>query len=314
MIKCYREAEKCILDINEDRIILSNPSVQPFNEYIYDSKDDILYFYYDIEWQHNTEWSKYDELKKEKEVKANWVTCAVNSVYEFGAIRALSECVDDIIRINPDENGQKDYLFIDKDTRSETDYESTYEISCTGMLKEDSYRLKKIHKHFASYWNEEDDTYGPKDLISYEVYIGLGGELQRNTIGIMSDDMTEDDVLIIKAWADDFMELTKSITLACIERMFNSDEDKNYYNPKWLHDHIKETYPEDINQWKEIWKKLYSETFILEEYWNYVKGNEIESPYFSKWTNKRLVAQDLIKDGRKDWEAYCQLIDFYHEK
>lgn len=33
MIKCYREAEKCILDINEDRIILSNPSVQPFNEY-----------------------------------------------------------------------------------------------------------------------------------------------------------------------------------------------------------------------------------------------------------------------------------------
>ena len=39
------------MEINENRIILSDPRIQPFNEFEYTSKDDILYFYYDLELQ-----------------------------------------------------------------------------------------------------------------------------------------------------------------------------------------------------------------------------------------------------------------------
>lgn len=318
MIKHYRKKRNCcVLEINEDRIILSNPNVQPFNEYVYDSKEDILYFYYDIKLQHNTTWYAFNGLTDGERnelypgVKPNWVTYAISSVYEFGAIRFLPEYIDEIIKINPDENGQKDYLYSGLNERSKTDYEATYELSCTGMLNEDSYILKKYHRHYEESWNDENDSYGQKDCVWYDIYIGLGSEQRRNTTGIMACHLAEDELLVIKEWAEDFMDMTKKVTQSHIEKMFESEIDDYYSSPKWFHDHIKEKYPEDAERWKDIWKKLYSETFILEEYWNYVKGNPIKKPLFSEWSKEKLVAQDLIKGGVKDWKAYCRLIDFY---
>lgn len=319
MIKHYRKRGNiCVLEMNEDRVILSNPRIQPFNEYGYNSKDDILYFYYDVKLQHNTTWYAFDGLTKEERdelypgIKPNWVTCATSSIYEFGAIQNLAEYIDEIIKINPDENGQTDFLYSGMDGMSKTDFEAVYELSCTGMLKEDSYILKKYHRHFQNSWNDETKKYEPRDYVWYDLYIGLGSERRNNTTGVMFHNLAEEELLVLKAWAEDFMELAKTVTQANIEKKFASDNDADYYEPKWFRDHIMEKYPEDIDQWKDIWIKLYSETFILEEYWNYVKGRPIETPYFSRWPEEKLVAQDLIKEGMKDWEAYCKLIDFYN--
>lgn len=45
MVRCYRKKKrKSVLEINENRIILSHPQIYPWNEYKYESKKDILYF------------------------------------------------------------------------------------------------------------------------------------------------------------------------------------------------------------------------------------------------------------------------------
>lgn len=77
---------------------------------------------------------------------------------------------------------------------------------------------------------------------------------------------------------------------------------------------MREKYPEDYSKWKEIWIKLYEEDFILKEYFKYVKGEKIEDALFSKYTGEKVVAQELIKENMKDWEAYCKLVDFYRKR
>ena len=51
-VENYRKAEsikrknESILEIGENRVILSDPEIQPFNEFLYRSKRDIFHFYY----------------------------------------------------------------------------------------------------------------------------------------------------------------------------------------------------------------------------------------------------------------------------
>ena len=54
------------MEINENRIILSNPSIQPFNEFYYEGKDDILHFYYDLKIQHDTNAFYFTHMTKEE--------------------------------------------------------------------------------------------------------------------------------------------------------------------------------------------------------------------------------------------------------
>ena len=52
MVRFYKTKKReAILEINEHRIILSDPSIQPFNEYKYENKKDIFHFYYNVKIQ-----------------------------------------------------------------------------------------------------------------------------------------------------------------------------------------------------------------------------------------------------------------------
>lgn len=325
MVKTYRRKKKeSVLEINENRIILSNPRIQPFNEFYYESKKDILHFYYDLKIQYNAnaicftymtdEERKKAEIEEGKMTQKNWVTIASGHVYEFGAILALPESIDNILNVDPDILGKREYFFEenDKEERSTTDYESMYEISCTGMLEEDSYLIKKVHRHFEDCYDIKTDRIGPLDREWYEVYVGIGSESRNNTMGFRCSSISKKELLVIKLWAEDFLELAEEETKTVINKMFESEDDEYDCNPKWFREHIRNQYPDVFPKWKEMWIKLYREDFIREEYWNYVKGNVIENPIFSTWDDKnKVVPLELIEKGVPDWEAYMKAIDFY---
>lgn len=141
MVKTYRRKKKeCVLEINENRIILSNPRIQPYNEFCYESKNDILHFYYDLKIQYDTnafyfmhmteEERKEAEIEKGKKIQRNWITIASGYAYEFGAIIALPETIEAILNVNPDILGKKRYFFkeSDKEKLSTTDFESIYDV------------------------------------------------------------------------------------------------------------------------------------------------------------------------------------------
>lgn len=329
MIKYYRRKNESILEIGENRVILSDPEIQPFNEFLYRSKRDIFHFYYNMKIQLDTNaiyFSMTDEEREECEkedghkIQHNWVTVAKNYITEFGIIDALEECINTIIRSNPDE-GQKDYLkSADRKTRkiitSDTDYESMYEINLRGLLQEDQYILKKHHRHIETF-NYRKNKDICHDEYYYSIYIGAGGESRDNSTGIFRERLSKKELLIIKKWAKDFMNLAKERTQKKIEWMFTReayDGEEKYYTPSWFERHMREKYPEDYPKWKEIWIKLYEEDFILKEYFKYVKGETIEDALFSKYTGEKVVAQELIKENMKDWEAYCKLVDFYRKR
>jgi len=326
MVRHYRRKNKeCVLEINENRIILSNPSIQPFNEYFYASKNDILYFYYDLKLQFCTNYWYFNGLTEEERKKEeretgkiqqpNWVTIANGYVYEFGAIVDLPKIIDEVIKSDPDIEGLKKYFYEHRDkVYSKTDYESRYEINCTGLCEEDSYIITKVHRHFENSYRRETNDYGPIDYYWYEIYIGVGSEGLENTVGFRNTKLYEQDLLIIKDWANDFLELGKEIKQKRIEKMFDSEEDKYSCDPKWFKGHMMKNYPEDFHKWKEIWIKLYNYDFIRDEYWNYVKGVKIDKPLFSQWQQEdKVVAQELIQNGMKDWEAYLVLVQEYEE-
>lgn len=315
------------MEINENRIILSNPSIQPFNEFYYEGKDDILHFYYDLKIQHDTnafyfthmtkEERKELETEKGRKIQRNWVTIASGHVYEFGAIVALPEAIDEIINVDTDVLGKKRYFPEESDKKkiSTTGYESMYEISCTGMLEEDSYLIKKAHRHFDNCYDMETDDFVPLDYEWYEIYVGIGSESRENTIGFRNNRINENELLTIKEWAEDFLNLAKTITKEIINRMFESEADEYDCDPKWFREHIRDKYPEAFENWKELWVKLYQEDFIRKEYWRYVKGNYIGTPIFSGLVDSdKVVPLELIKEGVPDWKAYMKAIDFYHKK
>lgn len=326
MIHFYKTRKnEVILELNEHRIILSNPSIQPFNTFKYEDKSDIFHFYYNVKIQFNKNYFEFlrmtreerkeNDLEEGKKTKKEWVTIAESYVCEFGAIEALEEYIDLIIASNPDEIGTKEYLYYrDRDgkKKSETDYESSFEVSCTGMLEEDSYIIKKVHRHFDESYDDEIDDYVPLDYYWYDVYIGIGSESKSNTVGIRSSHLKEEELMVIKKWAKAFMELAKTKTKENIDKMLNDESDEYDCDPAWFKNHIKNKYPEDFDKWKEIWIKLYNEDFIRNEYWRYVKGEEIKEPIFSKWNSEKAVnAQELIKNGMKDWLAYLLAYEFY---
>ena len=327
MVKTYRRKKKeCVLEINENRIILSNPRIQPFNEFYYEDKRDILHFYYNLKIQYDTnafyfahmteKERKEVEIEKGKKIQRNWVTIASGNVYEFGDIIALPETIEAILNVNPDILGKKRYFFEESDKENyQQQILSPYMTSCTGMLEEDSYLIKKVHHHLDDSYDIKTGQSGAIDHEWYEMYIGIGAESRKNTIGFRCSCVSKEELFIIKSWAEDFLELAKVQTKAEINKMFESEADEYDCDPKWFREHIRVNYPNIFSNWKELWVRLYKEDFIRKEYWDYVKGNPIETPIFSGCDDKnKIVPLDLIKKGEPDWKAYMQAIDFYHEK
>ena len=84
-VKPYIDSEKIenrkyfVLEIGNNRIILSNPSIQPSNEFKCDSFKDVMYFYYHVDIQ-------------AKEGKS-WKSIVENGVYDFPAIPSLPDMI-----------------------------------------------------------------------------------------------------------------------------------------------------------------------------------------------------------------------------
>lgn len=317
MVKHYtRKGTQSILEVNENRIILSNPDIQAINEFKYEGPQDILYFYYDTKIQFNTnyfytDWmteQEKEERDKEDEItrQPNWVTLIKDRVTEFSSILDLVEVIKVLKEIDPDQKMQKQY-FYDRDGKQDPDhYRTSFELSAVGFIEEEAYVLKKYHEHYITYDDEKDKDI-EVDRYWYSVYFGIGNENKENTVGFLADRLTNEDLDEIVAWVDDFMELAKQITHKKIESWYRSNEDQYYCDPAWFREHMKEKYPEDFENWKEIWADLYDYTPVLEEYFNYVKEREIKQPFRNEKDQYETIL-DEIKAGEKDWKAYLDYV------
>lgn len=305
MIKYYKN-DNCefVLEMHENRIILSNPVIQPFNEFHYESEKDILHFYYDMRIE---TCPNYYAVKNVKETKPNWVLTAAESVYEFGIMPFLAEFIDTMIQnVDPDLYGKKVYFRTDINENDEANYRTSYTEECGDILREDEYVITKRHIHY-----DDFNKKGEYDKYEYDLYIGIGSGIRNNTTGFRVTELSGEELYVVKEWALSFMDYTREQTQKGIELRFESEQNENDSDPAWLKKHMEKNYPDDFKKWRKIWVELYSFNFIRNEYWRFVKGEEIREPLFSKWKGEKVIAQDLIKNGMKDWEAYLRLVDFY---
>lgn len=322
LVKYFKKGERYVLQIGENRVILSHPQIVPVNSYRCDSLKDINYFFYDVKIKADKNSDYFALTKKErkaeekelgKKIRHKWKTIASGFAGDDGSVCELPCAIDEIIKANPDKFDKKHYFLKSesgKSVKSKTDYETSYEISCVGAVTSDFYQIKKVHRHFDFDYDLEKKTSTPTDYTWYEIYIGIGGEPKFNTIGFRCPCLAEEDLLIIKQWAEDFIAFSMDLAKQEIERREESEEIARWM-PRWFKDHMKEKYPEDYPNWKEIWVKLNDAEFVLEEYYKYVQGEPIENPVFSGWEDKdKVIPQELIKDGMKDWEAYIKAIEF----
>lgn len=306
-----------VLEVNENRMIVSNPSIQSFNEFNYVNRNSIMYFYYDTEIQFDREYSKFNNHSKgdlgRKPTKHDWVSIIKDDVFEFGIMRSLSEAIDFIMKYDM-KDAQKEYFLIERgsDKRSETDYEGVYHYSFTGMCEEDILDFTKKCRYFESSYNPKTKCNEPKYVEWYEIYFGIGNESKENTVGFKCSRLKNEDLLVIKEWVEAFMSYAEEVEKRNIEDYLkNPPKDSDTY---YVRKHIESKYPEDINDFQKIYAKLNEESFILDEYIKYIKNEEISEPLFSKWSPKKgITAKELMDKGLKDYEAYIELINFYHK-
>ena len=306
-----KKEKEFVLVINEHRFTLCSPSIQPFNEYFIESIEDILYYYYNV---------KIEELYSIGRPK----TITILGILEFGAIRHLSEFIDDVLNFNIFSLKDKDYRYKkvgNKIVEDESFWSISKKFKCEGMLREDCYYITKTGIHRDEVFDyKKDKTEKNVNEITYDLYIGGGNDEINSNITGVNMTVTEEDLKIVKQWAEEFVNYSISYTKNSIDEIFNTDyddvDDENkdcYYYPYLLKKHLKEKYPEDMDKFREIYIKLYNESMILEEYYKYIKGEEIEEPLFSKWSTP-FTAKQYIDEGLKDWEAYLKIYDEYKQK
>jgi hypothetical protein len=111
MVKVYKTGKnkkQIVLEVNEHKIALSNPSVQPHNEYIYNSPKDIMHFYYDIAIFEDTnhynatrsEEEKQELIEEGENVNNVWKKKTETYVYEFGILPSIPEFIDSVLEFD----------------------------------------------------------------------------------------------------------------------------------------------------------------------------------------------------------------------
>ena len=327
MVKVYKTGKnkkQIVLEVNEHKIALSNPSVQPHNEYIYNSPKDIMHFYYDIAIFEDTnhynatrsEEEKQELIEEGENVNNVWKKKTETYVYEFGILPSIPEFIDSVLKFDIKNDGQRTY-FLERDfktreyVRSTTDFECIHTMELSGMCEEDNLIITKYCRYFDSSYNEKIDDYAPKYIEYYKVFIGCGNnQIKENVTGIFFTIWEKEDLLKIKEWANLFMDYTKEVAQKHIEKMYASKEDNCYY-PYFFEQHLKERYPEDVSKLREIYPKLYYESSIIEEYYDFCKENEIEEPIELHRNGQVYTAKYFMDQGLKDYEAYIELAKLY---
>ena len=118
-----RKKNKFILEMGNIKLVASNPSITPFHTYKYNSQNDIMYFYYDL------------ELFK-KNHKNKWISFADSYVTEFGVMPYVSEIATEIINRDLEKEGNL--------VESKNDFDVTCKkydtfINLVGMFYEDQF-------------------------------------------------------------------------------------------------------------------------------------------------------------------------------
>lgn len=309
-----------VLKVNEHKFTLSNPKIQPFNEYFIENVRDILYYYYDL---------KIEKIYTNSKLK----TVTDSSIFEFGAITRLPEFIDNVLSFDIFSLNDKNYL-LKRDGNEIVEDKNNWEIfkqfRLNGMLREDCYYITKIGRFYDEKSVAKKNTKSNSLMIKkyknlketmYELYIGCGNdELYSNIAGITMS-VNEEDLKIVKQWAEEFVKYSIATTKNAIEEIFNQEyenveldeEDKNeYYFPYLLKKYFKENYPEDMDKFRNLYIKLYSESDILKELYQYIQNEPIDEPLFSRY-NPPFTAKSYMEKGLKVWEAYEAVFDEYRK-
>jgi len=190
--KTYRKNKGVIFENNEHRITLKDSSIQAFDEFstIQTGKNGIMYFYYTLEYSHR-DCVDYEEESGDEIYK--WKKKFSVTTSDFPAIQSFQEIVAHMEKLDIKKNGQKT-IYMDKTI--------VYQYSMStdsSFVNEDSYELTKIVE--------------PSDhSIYYDVYFGrCNGCRGKDSYGTKITYLSEDDIVVLKEFINDFMNLSIEI-------------------------------------------------------------------------------------------------------
>ena len=280
-----------ILQIDNVRLVASNPSVTPYSTYIYESPKDIMYFYYD--------------LALEKETESGWKTIKEARVTEFGIMKYLEGHINKVLAFDVKNEGVRNYF--EKRNRdgstsvSTTEYEAICPMDIYGMFHEDCFHIKKKYRTFT-------DSRGLNEFELYDVNIFIGGdECHGIPIGVCFTNLEREDIINIKRFAQGFMEMANEITKKDIEKLLTSNKNDKYNEPKIVRDHLKKIY--NIDDWRPIFLKISMEEYILDEYIDYITGKKEPSELkCHEWHGKCRTMEEMLKTMTPH-EAYMHIVD-----
>lgn len=280
-----------ILQIDNVRLVASNPRITPFRNYIYEGPQDIMYFYYN--------------LSLEKETESGWKVITDTCVTEFGIMKYLEEHINKVLAFDVKNEGIRHYFEKkNKDktvTISTTEYEAIAPMDIYGMFHEDCFHIKKKFRTFT-------DSRGLNEFELYDVDIFIGGdECHGIPIGVCFTNLEREDIINIKRFAQGFMEMANEITKKDIEKLLTSNKNDKYNEPKIVRDHLKKIY--NIDDWRPIFLKISMEEYILDEYIDYITGKKEPSKLnCHEWHGKCRTMEEMLKTMTPH-EAYMHIVD-----
>jgi hypothetical protein len=303
-----KEVRRFILELGEHRVILSSPSIQAYHEYEFEDITDALYFYHNFIIEKNRNYNVFDDEDTESK-EPKWEELTSVYVYEDSSTRVLPYFIDMVIDYDIKNESKKNYFteqrgFSGEKKQSTTDYECREYFDLKGFEEEDCYTIVKFCRNFAESYNKKTERYEPKYVEFYEMGFFCGcSEVDRNPEGFIAY-LEEPDLLVIKDWANEFLEYAMELTKSKIKEALASTEIEDFYCPGVVRKHIQDKYPEDIDKFEEIFKTIDRYDFIADRYYEWITGQtpekEIEVTTPDK---KKRSLPSLIESGMKDWEA-----------
>lgn len=282
-----RKKNKFILEMGNIKLVASNPSITPFHTYKYNSQNDIMYFYYDL------------ELFK-KNHKNKWISFADSYVTEFGVMPYVSEIATEIINRDLEKEGN----FVE----SKNDFDVTCKkydtfINLVGMFYEDQFVFSKKRHDFIS----GDEFTKGEETYSLKIFIG-GNTFTSVPIGVNFSGLTKEDIEVVKKFADEFMNYASEKTKKEIKRALYSNENDEYNYPKIVREHLKKKY--GITEgWEKIFIELNNKEYIFDEYFDFITGKtNISELGCHEWHGEKRTAEQLLETMR-DFEAYLLIAE-----
>lgn len=289
-IKVIQKEKSVVLKTKDFKLVASEPSIQPFHTYVLRNKDDIFHFYYTLEMYR-------------KPYKGKWEKIASSYVYEFGIMPRIAEFLEKVLEFDVIKFGNKEFFnnpFCDKNADND-EFEASRNFVLSGMLNEDRIEITKTARVF-------NDCRGHNEFEFYNVNIAIGGnELGTTPFGVSLIHLNKKDIQQIILFASLFMEYAISKTQKSIEVSLNDDKKGKYNYPKIVKDHLKSKY--NIEDWKPIFLKLYSEEYIFEEYLKFITGKiTAEDLKCHEWFGEKRKMSELL-NTMKDYEAYIHVLN-----